>query len=740
MAAALPGTGSFRVFGYLPMSNTSELWVPRSAQATIKHRQTDRLQKAIRVLYGDAPPLMGPLDELIIEKAAENLEPALLEKSIGESGLRYPRRILAPLAASGYYRGVQDPVVAERMSQQALRQTSRFVLVRTIIENRVRLVQRYARSPRYRGDTGYRVALRDASARPSAIDRKWIERITAMLGQGGSMSVRASDGARGVFSADGYDEALPLMQAIGMIVRDLLTLDAAAVWLNQSTEPGIPWTFFKPIDAGLVRRAMPKLPPRTETVGSKDAYTPYETELRSSLPHVEYVQIAPDNSKIVQEFGRGDLIYIVRNPRSEWWAQGYGYSEVETLLEVVLGLKLALQYNVSQFTESHIPPMLVFGKGQFSVEWLEDAQRMFIENVGGPGKWFRTPFIFGEADADLKILPMRNNQHEDVAWRDLMSLLMNMACASFGVAAEEVGFQSFLTRGGLQTGTGGAERVATAQDTGLRSLLYATEGGLSRGLVEPFFPDPATGLGPFKLIFEGLDVEDDDRSLDRATRRMASGLTSVNEERAERDDAPVRDPQDPDLHEKCRRELLERCDELETDAEMLAELTAELYEKRGGKWLRWPEIPISPSTLQLRMQEQQELAQAEQAEQAEQPFDPNAPDVLHGAMEQLAGHEREEAAQGAREGPQGATGARGGPQAMPPAGGPPRGQEPPQRTAQGSLPPRSAQPSRMAKGMGHRQAVGGYEVTIRKVGPVERAARAVHGATRRVWDFVRSRR
>jgi len=568
------------------------LWIPGQAEQEIKRR---RQRAMLHLLH----------------------EQEEMAKAFDVQAQRFPRKILPSLASLGVYQGIQDVHKATNLTFDILRRLANTPIIRMIIETRVRQVQRYARPPRFRGDTGFRVTLRDPNARPTAGDYRRMEHITQFLLDGGVRRRRSVDGAWGVWSGDEYDEALPLMDAVGVLVRDSLTMDAAALWLNP-TAPNdrdkIPCVMFKPVDAALIRRCLLPLPRGVELAGEAQQYTPYQPEIRRDLRVPAFVMLTPDG-KPLMEFGRDELAYLVRNPRSDWWSQGYGYAELESLLDVVVGLLTAVHYNVSYFTENHVPPAIMVGSGQFSEEWLQDFLSTMVSQVGGPNKWHKLPLLFGDENARLELIPLRSGQREDMLWREWLIFLINLACSEFHIAAEEVNFQAFLTRGGVLTQAAGAERVTTAQDTGLRPLVYHLFAYLDRWIVSRFWADPNTGVGPYTIVPEGVDQEDEQAALQADSAAISSGRRTVNEVRQERGEAPYRDPLDDDLWNDCENVIRRRWAEAERYPEAFREKVEQLYRAAGGKFARWPDAPANPTLLQIWMQEHQADIAAQQQEE-----------------------------------------------------------------------------------------------------------------------------
>lgn len=528
---------------------------------------------------------------------------------------RFRRKLLPGLTLLGAYDGINDPGEAHERVVQLLRKISNTWFIRAIIETRIRQVKRFCKRPRFRGDVGISIRMADPQARPSAGDEKRMQAILEWVLRSGDERDTYIDSSCGVYSADGFTEAPPLRQAVAMYMRDTLTLDMVCQWIEPTGDRRWPFRFITPVDAGLIRRTFPKLSKDAEIADLTANYTPYQPKMRPNLDHAEWVMVNPTNPRdIVAEYSRADMQVMIRNPRTDWWAQGYGYSEVESVVELVLGLMSAVQFNTSWFTENHVPPALLVGSGQFSQDWLNDFLSTIMSQVGGPGKWHKLPAIFGEAESKLQVIPLKEYDRQDMAWQNWINFLIAACCSVMQISPEEVNFGSFKqSSGGLGEKNDTMDRVVEAKDTGLRDLCYEFEAFIN-ALVGRFFAD-GTGWGPYRLFIVGVDEEDEERELKLQEQRLNAGITSPNRILAERDEALFYDPQDPELWDKLKTQLRERAKELghnlDEDPPKFDRMVSELYTEKGGKLRRWPDLPISPNASQARTMEIQGEQQAE---------------------------------------------------------------------------------------------------------------------------------
>jgi hypothetical protein len=98
----------------------------------------------------------------------------------------------------------------------------------------------------------------------------------------------------------------------------------------------------------------------------------------------QYVQII--NGQIENIYGRKDLAFGIRNPRTDIYIQGYGYGELEQLITIVTAHLNAEEYNRKFFTQGSAPKGILNMKGD---NWTPDQLEMFRRQWQSHGLWRR---------------------------------------------------------------------------------------------------------------------------------------------------------------------------------------------------------------------------------------------------------------------------------------------------------------------------------------------------------------
>lgn len=180
------------------------------------------------------------------------------------------------------------------------------------------------------------------------------------------------------------------------LVRDSLTYDQACIEVVPDRS-GQPYEFMA-VDASTIRIASPD-----EVFGPNDTYqyrtpilsndlmlndnrTPFRamqllaSQQRGERP--EFVQVI--NGQIENVYFRNEMCFGVRNPRTDIYIQGYGYSELEQLISTLTAHLYAEEYNRRFFMQGSAPKGLLNFKGEnFTPDMLEGFKRQWRANIEG---------------------------------------------------------------------------------------------------------------------------------------------------------------------------------------------------------------------------------------------------------------------------------------------------------------------------------------------------------------------
>jgi hypothetical protein len=295
---------------------------------------------------------------------------------------------------------------------------------------------------------------------------------------------------------------------IAKLVRDTLTCDACPI----ETEMTI---------AGNKISGFYNIPAETVRIAHEDGY----------FGDDRIVALQIFNDMVISFFTPKDIIYEVRNPRSDITASRYGLAETETFVKVVTGFLNTMTYNMSYFDRNNIPRGIMTIFGNFDEEQINHFKRMWNASLSGPAQRWRLPVFISkgrEAASEFTKIDEGVNEMQFAKW---MTFLVSIICATYTIAPEEINFDSFTSRS--STPLGGqdqAEKLAQSRDKGLEPLVSWIEQIYNEFLIPLYNPD-------YVMRYVGLHREDQKNIFE--LKKLA---WTVNEARHALGDEEMKDP------------------------------------------------------------------------------------------------------------------------------------------------------------------------------------------------------
>ena len=216
-----------------------------------------------------------------------------------------------------------------------------------------------------------------------------------------------------------------------------------------------------------------------------------------------------------------DLIYVPRNPRTDVTAGGYGLAETELLIRVVTGFLNAFTYNTKFFDSNAIPKGVLNLYGDYSDEDINAFKRYWNGMVKGVNNAWTLPVMVSKNAESKAAFESFGEQASEVMFAKWMTFLASIICAIYGIAPDEINFESFSTGKSSLSGDDTEEKLAFSKDKGLRPLLSYFESTLSEYVIGEF-------SDKYEFQFTGLDEEDEKQVWERKQLTR-----TVNEIRAE---------------------------------------------------------------------------------------------------------------------------------------------------------------------------------------------------------------
>lgn len=182
-----------------------------------------------------------------------------------------------------------------------------------------------------------------------------------------------------------------------------------------------------------------------------------------------------------------DLIYVPRNPRTDVMVGGYGMSETELLVQTVTGFLNAMTYNLKYFDSNAIPKGMLHLSGNYSESDLNSFKRYWNAMVKGINNAWTLPVMVSKDQESKAAFEKFGVDVDDVLFAKWMTFLTSIICAIYGIAPDEINFESF-TSGSTSalSGSDTEEKLVNSKDKGLRPLLSHFEDVFSDYIVSEF--------------------------------------------------------------------------------------------------------------------------------------------------------------------------------------------------------------------------------------------------------------
>jgi len=183
-----------------------------------------------------------------------------------------------------------------------------------------------------------------------------------------------------------------------------------------------------------------------------------------------YKQVIGD--KVVAEFSKEDMVYMMMNPQNDINYFGYGLSPIESILLQVQASLEADMYNIKSFTQSTVPPgMLDLG------DMSEDEAKKFIS------VWRSTvqsnphalKFVYG-GSANKRFVPF-NTSNKDMQYAEYLDWLTRIKLAAFGLSGLEANITQDVNRATAEV------QYQISQSRGVQSVKRLIEEYFTRGII-----------------------------------------------------------------------------------------------------------------------------------------------------------------------------------------------------------------------------------------------------------------
>nr|DAG92038.1 MAG TPA: Portal protein [Herelleviridae sp.] len=295
-------------------------------------------------------------------------------------------------------------------------------------------------------------------------------------------------------------------------IKDSLCLDQLCFEVVRSRSMKV--NKFRAVDASLIRQ-LDTDDPRYASMFEQYRWHGY-------LPRYAMVY----DSQIIRNPATDELViyypwelgYGIRNKTTNVFRNGYGCSELETLIEVVTWILWGMQYNGNFFKQGSQPKGFINVKNsnidqgtlnEFRQDWKQTMSTVYNAH--------KIPVIQG---IDLEWIDLQQS-NKDMEFTEWIKFLFVVTCAVYRIDPSELGFQ-FQDAARVFGQDGQKERLDHSQKKGLFPLLVFFQNIVNRYIISEIDDR-------FEFVFTGVDIKDESAQVDIDKKKLDAGVVSLED-------------------------------------------------------------------------------------------------------------------------------------------------------------------------------------------------------------------
>lgn len=390
------------------------------------------------------------------------------------------------------------------LSFSTLRRMGDIYIIRAIVNTRIEQVQNFLHFSEDEQKEGYTIRRKKSLFKEekedelSNEDKRKIENIVKFLENGGWN--------------EKWDNIDSFQEFVRKITFDSLTLDQLAFEVVRSRD----WELkkFRAIDASLIR-FLDTVDPR-----QREAFEGYR--FKGYLPRYCMVW---DDMIIRNPMTKEPILYYpwelgfgIRNKTSNIRKNGYGTSELETLVEIITWILWGMSYNGLFFKQGSQPKGFINVKNaNISPSTLNEFRQAWMQTMRGVENSHRVPVING---IDLEWIDLQKG-NRDMEFNDWLKFLVIMSCSVYRIDPTELGFQ-FKDQAQIFGQDGQKARLQHSREKGLKPILRFLENVITKYIVNELDED-------FEFSFTGIEVEDEEAQVKLDAEKLEKGMVAMQD-------------------------------------------------------------------------------------------------------------------------------------------------------------------------------------------------------------------
>lgn len=378
-------------------------------------------------------------------------------------------------------------------------------IIKAIINTRIEQVQNFLKYSVDDQKPGYQIRYKRSSGSEgsdekelSAKDKKIVDYIVRFLEDGGEN--------------DKWECEDNFQEFTRKVLRDSLVLDQMTFELVRARNMNL--KKYRAVDAALIRQ-LDTNDPRYRQMFENFRWHGY-------LPRYAMVwdgQIIrhPVSDEYVV-FYPWELGYGIRNKTTNVLRNGYGCSELETLIEIVTWILWGMQYNGNFFKQGSQPKGFINVKnGNVDQGTLNEFRQDWKQTMSTVYNSHKIPVIQG---IDLEWIDLQQT-NRDMEFTEWIKFLLVIACAVYRMDPSELGFQ-FQDAARIFGQEGQKERLDHSKQKGLTPLLVFYQNILNKYIISEIDDR-------LELVFTGIEIEDEAAQVELDKKKSEAGFVSLED-------------------------------------------------------------------------------------------------------------------------------------------------------------------------------------------------------------------
>lgn len=391
------------------------------------------------------------------------------------------------------------------LSFETLRRMGDIYIIRAIVNTRIEQIQNFLHFSEDEQKEGFTIRRKrglfkddDSKKELTNQDKKIIENIVKFLEKGGW--------------TEKWDNADNLQTFVRKIAFDSLTLDQLAFEVVRNR--GWELQKFRAVDASLIRFL--------DSVDLRQKESLEDYRFKGYLPRFCMVW---EDQILKNPITREPILYYpwelgfgIRNKSSNIRKNGYGTSELETLVEIITWILWGMQYNGNFFSQGSQPKGFINVKNSnISNSTLNEFRQAWTQTMRGVQNSHRVPVING---IDLEWIDLQKN-NRDMEFNDWLKFLIIIGCAVYRMDPSELGFQ-FKDQTQIFGQDGQKARLQHSREKGLKPILIFLENIITEYLVSELDEN-------FEFAFTGIEVEDEEAQVELDKKKLEGGMVAMQD-------------------------------------------------------------------------------------------------------------------------------------------------------------------------------------------------------------------